>query len=126
MGKATLVDPAFDSGARLLRALDESITISSAFWWLDKETGDWLLVLASPEVDRRGPRHVYRVVQNVLRKTDPSGIDFSDISVVGERDATVRLLSSAVRTGSGVGSVRLQNNVINGVLVEDAYVYRLT
>jgi hypothetical protein len=38
----------------------------------------------------------------------------------------VASLRSAVRTRPGIDGIRVTNNVINGLVIEDAYIYRLT
>ena len=83
-------------------------------------------MLATPDVDRVGPRRVYGQIEHILRRVPSVGIGLEDISIVGDNDATVRLLGVALKTGPGISGIRFQNNVINGVLVEDAYIYRLT
>jgi hypothetical protein len=37
----------------------------------------------------------------------------------------ITLLRVALRTGPGIGGIRFSSNVINGTLIEDAYIYRL-
>ena len=36
----------------------------------------------------------------------------------------VALLRTAIRTGPGISGIRFKNNVIDGTLIEDAYIYR--
>jgi hypothetical protein len=41
------------------------------------------------------------------------------------QDRLVQLLRPVIGTGPGICGIRLTQNVIDGVLIEDAYIYRL-
>ena len=57
---------------------------------------------------------------------DQSIISLKDISVVDSSDQLISLLKVAVKTDKGISSIRFSRNMINGTLVEDTYIYRLT
>jgi len=46
--------------------------------------------------------------------------------VIEEKAPLYVLLRSAISTGPGLSGIRFSRNVINGQLIEDAYLYRIT
>src|SRR5690349_20516225 len=85
-----LVDRRIDDGERLLRALDaEGLQVTSALWLYSSEWGEWRLVLASPLVDKQGPREVYKRVQQVISTLSGISLRLDQTSVVGKSHATV-------------------------------------
>lgn len=122
MGKATLVELDLAAGAKLIKSLDgHDFPLSAAFWIYASETDEWDLVIASPLVDEYGPHWAYQELREASG-TKPS-IPLSQISLVPDDHPLVTLLRSAVSV-RGSRPIRLTNNSINGVLIEDAYIYR--
>ena len=116
------------SGGLIVTALDKlNLIVKGAFWLLLPDQHVWRLVIASPEVRRAGPKAVYRKVVSALRRlpSEASPIGTKDISVVEDKDPLVVLLRSMISTGPGVSGIRFSKNVINGQLIEDAYLYRM-
>lgn len=126
MGKAALVEPDIESGAALVKALDDAnIDVVSAFWLLSSDGGGWSLYVASPLVDRLGPHAVYSKIRSVMQKSQLAAIRIDDISAVSPKDRIVRLFHVAIRTGKQqIGRIRFTGNVINGTFIEDAVIYR--
>jgi len=117
------------SGELVVAALDKlGVMIRGAFWLLLPEQRVWRLVVAAPEARVLGPRAIYRKIRSALARL-PEGvaaIGIKDISVVDERNPVFLLLRSVVLTGPGIGGIRLSRNFVNGQLIEDAYLYRMT
>lgn len=115
------------SGEFLIAALDKlNLLVKSAFWLLLPDQHVWRLVIASPEVRLSGPKAVYRKVVSALRRlpSEVSPIGAKDISVVEDKDPLVVMLGSIISTGPGVSGIRFSRSVINGQMIEDAYLYR--
>jgi hypothetical protein len=124
MVKSVLVDAKIEAGAELVRSLDRrGFLVSSAFWYLDSETEGWRLILAMPAVDREGAHAVYRKIQ-AIAKSLPE-LSLFDISVVSPSDSLVRRMNQVIQTGPVVSGIRFTGNTIGGILVDDAYIYRL-
>jgi hypothetical protein len=124
-----LTQDMIDAGRKLIEDLDKAeLSIRAALWLYLSETNVWRMIFAMPEVRIDGPRKVYKKVQMVLKKTpdDQLKIALRDISVVDDFDPLIKLLKSALKTGSGISGVRFSSNTINGHLIKDAYIYRLT
>jgi hypothetical protein len=124
MAKGVLVDEDIDAGERLVRALNAGrMSVSAAFWLYSSESGFWYLHIASPLVDREGPRVAYAQVQKAIAGTDGvSGIALDDIKVVGNRDRTASALRAAIKRGVEPRT-RMANNVVDGVFIDGAIVY---
>lgn len=127
--KESLSSEMISAGAELIRRLDGTRFIVTASLWLYiPEISAWRFIIASPEVRTQGPKKAYKQVQSVLSKMpeDQPKIPLKDVTVIDSNDPLVSLLRVAIRTGEGISGIRFTRNVINGVLIEDAYIYRIT
>ena len=125
MGATALVTPDIEKGKDIVRALDASgFPVRSAFWFYIPDGEEWRLFLATPRVDELGPRGAYAAAQEVLR-TLPGKTELEHIALVSPNDPLVKLLRVAVGTRpDALLDIRFNKNVINNVLIEDAYIYR--
>jgi len=113
------------TGEELLKALDkEGFQVVSCFWSYFPEAETWRLVIVTPEVRRQGPTKVYEFIRGVVSKM-PVQIGLQDVGVLDPSDELANLMRKVVRTGTGISGIRFANNVINGRLMEDAYIYRM-
>lgn len=128
MVATTLTDSLIKGGEALLKALETvGVNVDAAFWFLFPEQGFWKLMLSLPGVEKEGPRAAYARIQRALATLQGEAqLSLDDIAIAKPGAPIVHLLRSAVRTGHGIGGIRFSNNVINGVLISDAYIYRLT
>ncbi len=127
--KESLSTEMISAGSELIRRLDEAgFDVSAAFWFYDQESNVWRFIIASPEVRAHGLKTTYKQVQSVVAAMPEQQprIPLKDISVVDSNDALVSLMRVAIRTGDGISGIRFSRNIVNGVLIEDAYIYRLT
>jgi hypothetical protein len=127
--KESLSEEMISAGSDLIRRLDAAGSkISGALWFYETDSNDWRLIIVSPDVQAKGIRTVYEEVQAVLRATpdDQSIISLKDISVVSPDDPLNSLLKFAIKTDNGISRIRFSRNMINGTLIEDSYIYRLT
>jgi hypothetical protein len=116
------------AGEELTRRLDKArLIVSASLWLYNADTNSWRLIIGSPEVRTLGPKRAYKQVQSVISKMplDRPRIPLKDITVIDSNDPLLNLLRIAIKTGDGVSNVRLTRNVINGTLIEDAYIYRI-
>jgi hypothetical protein len=123
-----LTEELINGGKNLLQELDASgIKVNAALWFYFPEEGFWKLMLSFPNVEKEGPKAAYVRVQKALFKlkgTQAPALD--DITIARPNAPLVQLLKIAIRTGPGISGIRFSNNVINGQLIPDAYIYRLT
>ena len=128
MVNSTLTKEMIESGKALIVKLDDSnVQPDAAFWFYFPDIQEWKLVLAEVNVGKQGPKQVYRKIQTIIsRFSDELGELSLDHITLAKPDAPiVKLLRVAIRTGAGISGIRFKNNVINGTVIEDAYIYRL-
>lgn len=124
-----LTDDMITAGEHVVGALDKlNVLVKGAFWLLLPDQHVWRLVIASPEVRILGPKAVYRKVASALKRIPPNvhPITTKDITVVEDNSPLVQLLKALVKTGPTLSRIRMSRNVVNGQLIEDALLYRMT
>ena len=124
----TLSQEMIKAGESLVAKLDKlRFIIDAALWFYLPEEQVWRLVIASPEVGVLGPQKAYKQVQNALGKLDEDQvkIPLKDITVVDTKDTLINLFGRAMKTGRGISGIRFSRSSINGVPIEDAYIYRM-
>ncbi|MDQ6695492.1 MAG: hypothetical protein M3014_13930 [Chloroflexota bacterium] len=123
-----LTEPMIDAGERLLRRLRSEpsrFDVVAALWLYFSEAQEWRLVLASPRVDRDGPRGLYTDLLTLLYDQDAHkaiGLALQNITFLSDKDKLVRTLAS-VNERTRLAGQKLHESFFNGVYVEDAYVY---
>ncbi len=123
-----LTEEMIKSGEALIHKLDNSgARPDAAFWFYFRDIQAWKLVIAELKVGKQGPKESYRQIQKLFGKysNEIIGLSLDDVAVSKPNAQIVNVLRMAMRTGSGISGIRFTNNVVNGVLIEDAYVYRL-
>lgn len=123
----SLTDSMMKAGAKLIERLDaKKSEVKSAFWLYYNEEKIWKLIVASPLVDAEGPREYYKriVNANALASSDEETVSLNDIGVTNTTNQIVQLLKMMVATGDGISGIRFSRNTINGVFIEDTYIYR--
>jgi hypothetical protein len=126
MDKPTLVEADLNAGKKLLALLDKArLNVKAAFWLYVPEADEWRLFFALPVVARKGPKEAYEKVQAYLEQLGTRELSLKNVSLVSPKDNMVRLLESAMKTGPGISGIRFTGNVIDNVLIEDAYIYRV-
>ena len=73
-----------------------------------------------------GPRDIYKKIQNILSQLPKEGrLSLDDVALEKPNSPIITLLKVGVKTSPGISGIRFTQNVINGTVVEDAYIYRL-
>jgi hypothetical protein len=128
MVETNLTKEMIDAGTVLIRKLDEHrLNPNAAFWLYDSEGQRWKFVIAESDVATLGPKEVYRKIQHILSDSadEIAGLSLEDISLAKLDAPIIALLRVGIQTGPGISGIRFKNNVINGTLIEDAFIYRL-
>lgn len=123
-----LSEQMISAGESLLRKLDESsCCVKAAFWIFLPDEKIWQLIIASPLVKEEGPKEYYKRIFDVGSEdgTDENIISLHDISVSDTDTQLVQLLTSAAPTGEALDGIRFSKNSIQGVFIDDAYIYRM-
>jgi uncharacterized protein YbjQ (UPF0145 family) len=123
-----LVKNIINDGKKLVEALDKTtMQISSAFWYYEEDYKRWKLILASNTVNKEGYIKAYDIVLQILEDSkDTIEIPFESISIIAPQDSLNILFSSAIHTGNdAIVGIRLSDSAINGIFIDDAYLYRV-
>lgn len=124
MDKSPLVNTNIIEGEKLVLALDaRQFKIDAAMWLLSANTSDWSLWIASKFVDRHGPAKAYKLILSTI-KGEGIQLPADAITVVSPSALLIHAIQGAIRTGPGISSIRLTANIINGIFIEDCYIYR--
>ncbi len=127
--KESLTNEMIEAGAELIRRLDDAgFELNAGLWLYMEEPNAWRLILASPIVTKDGPNKAYKKIQSVMSKKpeDRKVISLAHISAVEHDKPIVALLRKAVKTGNGISGVRFTHNAVDGQLIRDSYIYRMT
>lgn len=125
--EANLTKELIDAGGRLVKKLDErGLGPDAAFWLYSSEDQTWKLMLVEVKLAQRGPKAAYSEVQKILEKyaQELENIKLDDLVLEKPDARIVQLIRKAVRTRPGVSGIRFKNNVVDGTLIDDAYIYR--
>ena len=121
MAQDVLVETDIASGRVLLDALRRAgFEVSVAYWLFNPDSEAWRFFVASPEAE--APREASRKIVEVIRTDRERFPNTSRIRFVAPDDPTASALSRVVAP-SGKEEFRLSDNMIDGVYVDDAYIY---
>jgi hypothetical protein len=132
MYKTILVKELIEDGDRLLQELDrQRFPVAAAFWYDSPERLTWNLYIVSEVAHQPGPLEGYMRIQKAmaaLEKATSIGIkrlslSLDDIVVLGPRSTAFRDLRRSIE---GVSQMSASGQRVNleGVALEDAYIYR--
>jgi len=107
--------------------ISKGLSPDAAFWLYSSDTKAWRLFLVEARLGEAGPKGVYRQIQKVMKELPEESqvLSLSDIGLLRSDAPFVQRLRTALRKGRNVSGTRLMNNVVNGKLIEDAYIYRI-
>lgn len=123
----SLTDSMMKAGTKLIQRLDDmNSEVKSAFWLYFSEDRTWKLIIASPLVDREGPRNYYKKIVDANNEAlvEEEVVSLNDITVTNTSNQIVQLLKFAIGTGNHISGIRFSRNTINGIFIEDTYIYR--
>jgi hypothetical protein len=127
MASTTLVGDLIAQGREVVTHLEQAgIDVDIALWLQDEDSGDWRLVVASPYVDRHGPRPVYERLVEILTTMHVPDLRLGDVRLLGVRDSFVRELKRLVGTNEGLHDIRLDHLAIGGQTFRSARIYRVS
>ena len=125
MAAAILVDSDVEMGRELLQILDEDqFPVTAAAWIFFPDVGEWRLVIRTP----RATRDLQQALLGIAISLDKRGdlrkrIDLARVKLVPPKDKMLAAMGSVVKVDE-TSNIRFSRNVINGVLIDDALIYR--
>jgi hypothetical protein len=123
---ATLTESDIKFGKTVTEQLKTAkFPFNGTYWLYDEEADDWQFVVATGLVDKKGPRETYLELAKSI--SDVNGSDFQRlrITAISPRIPIFAALQSVFATAASVEGARLQNTMVNGIRVSDAYLYEI-
>lgn len=116
-----------EAGQKLLNQLDKSnIKVDAALWFYFEDIESWKLIIALPDLSKFGPKMAYKEVQKAINKLGTEiDISLNDVAISKPDSSLLNLFKIAIKTSTGIHNIRFSNNIINGHLIKDSYIYRL-
>jgi hypothetical protein len=124
--KEQLTDRMIAVGKHLLAELENTdLRVLTAFWLYDAELNEWHLTLATPRLDNDGPRKLFFTILEVLQREEEAlhGLQLTDVKLLSSNEPLVRAVAGANQSWNGLSGKRLRNTGMNGVHVDDIYIY---
>ncbi len=126
MAETILVNSDIEAGQELVRILDQSgFPVTAAAWIYFPDVQEWRLVIRTP----RAAENLHEAFLDLARAMDARGdlrerIDLARLKLVPPGDRMLEAMGRVIKV-PGLGTVRFTRNVINGIYMDDALVYRL-
>lgn len=126
MAAAVLVDADVEMGRELLRILDETnFPVTAAAWIYFPDIEEWRLVIRTPKAEKNLQQALLELAVSLDKRGDlRKRLDLARVKLVPPQDKMLAAMGSIVKV-EGISSIRFSRNVINGVLIDDALIYRL-
>lgn len=126
MATPILVSSDIDMGRDLIEILDKAgFPVTAAAWIYSPDIEEWRLRIRTP----RAEKDLLGALREIASVTDAQGdlrvrLDLSRVKLVPPKDKLLAAMGSMVNV-TGISNVRFSRNVINGILIDDALIYRL-
>ena len=126
MAAAILVDSDIEMGRELLQILDEDqFPVTAAAWIFFPDVEEWRLVIRTPKATRDLQQALLGIAISLDKRGDlRKRLDLSRVKLVPPKDKMLAAMGSVLKV-DGTSNIRFSRNVINGVLIDDALIYRL-
>jgi len=123
-------EPKIESGKTLLDLMDKQKINPTVFLWiLVPESDAWRLLISSKKYDRiKNTRQNYNDFINQFgEEKTVKDIGLSNITILHHDNDFLKLLRTMIKTSKqSKAGIRFKSNIINGIFIKDAYIYRLT
>lgn len=123
----TLREADIEFGKRLWQSLRRSkrFPTQGVFWLLEPQAAEWHLVIATPKVDQVGQRDAYRELADITRKIPADSAQLLKIELVSPNQPLYQALRSVFAQTASVEGARLGNTQVEGIFINDAYLYEV-
>lgn len=129
MDTGSLVEQDIQRGRRLLEVLDAAdFGVSAALWLYSSDLETWKLTIAykgeKKDIEKKIHEAAHVVSKAREELNDESILDLSRVRIVHDSDILISGLRPIISV-NGISTVRFSRNMINGIFVEDALIYRM-
>jgi len=104
---------------------NKDFPIQGIFWLLEPNIGGWHLVIASPKVDTLGPRDAYIELSPVMRGITADSSQRIKIELISPKQPLFQALRSIFGLNDSVEGKRLNNTMVGGMFIDEAYLYEV-
>ncbi len=130
MVTSTLTDKKIEAGKNLVQAADSSgLNIDAALWVYSQDQESWKLMLSIKGIEKIGPKKYYNKIQKLIAKQQlGEKLTLSEIALAKPKSPLLDLMRVMVKTAPrpGICGINFSGNVVNGQLLPDSYIYRLS
>lgn len=115
-----------DFGKQLWQALrNNTIFPAQGMLWLLESENGWRLLIATPRVDEVGPRKAYEELGNITRGVVPGAGQPWKIELISPRIPLYQALRRTFGKTASVEGARLGNTQVEGMYIDEAYLYEV-
>jgi hypothetical protein len=114
-------------GKRLWQSLQRSkkFPFKGILWLFQPQAAEWHLVIATPKVDQVGQREAYRELADLTRKVEADSAQLLSIELISPTQPLYQALRSVFGKTASVEGARLGNTQVQGMFINDAYLYAI-
>jgi len=114
-------------GRKLWQSLREKKTFpfQGIFWLFQIEPGLWHLFIATPRVDAVGPRNAYAELAEIAKHISADSDQLFKIELISPQHPLYQALRSVFGQTASVEGTRLGNTQIEGIYIDEAYLYEI-
>ena len=124
--KELLTTEMIEGGKELTLRLDRTeLDVTASFWFYFIDSTRWNLILGISQILREGPIRPITLIQNLLDQQPVPGVNLLDIIAIQSDHSMIRRLKTLLTTGKTIKGIRISQTVVENVLIQDAYIYRL-
>jgi hypothetical protein len=126
MAEAVLVSEDVAAGLELVKLLDQAgFPVTAAVWIYFPDAEEWRLVIRTP----RAGKDLLEAYREVATAMDQKGdlrqrLNLARVKLVPPSDRTLQAMGQMIHA-DGLNTIRFSRNVINGIYIDDALIYRL-
>lgn len=121
-------EPKIEEGKKLLKELDsQGLNPEVAMWFYIPDGNIWRFIIGSSSFNNKTNQKIYSDFVNKYKDLKQvKNVGLENITLLPNNDDLIVLLKKAIKTSPGtINNIRFTSNVINGVLIEDALIYRI-
>jgi len=95
------------------------------FWLFEPESSEWNLIIATPRVDRVGPKNAYAELADITKQVPANSTQLLRIELISPKQPLYEALRSVFGQTASVEGARLGNTQVGGMYIDDAYLYEI-
>ena len=115
-----------DFGRQLWQGLrnNKIFPVQGALWLLESENG-WRLLVATPRVDEVGPKKAYEELGSITRGVVPGANQALKVELISPQLPLYKALRGIFGNTASVEGTRLGNTQVEGMYIDEAYLYEI-